>query len=43
MAKKHFDSINVNYQVIEKNEDILNGVYPFGKEEDDSERSTPLI
>lgn len=38
-GKKHFDSINVNYQVIEKNEDILNGVYPFGKEEDDSERS----
>lgn len=29
-AKKHFDSIAVDYQVIEKFEDISKGVYPFG-------------
>jgi len=30
-GKKHFDSINVNYQVIEDFEDLVEGVYPFDR------------
>lgn len=30
-GKKHFDSIDVDYQVIEDFEDLREGVYPFDK------------